>query len=555
MAWSQQTSGFGTTSIFGVAFGNSQWVAAGASGKLATSSDGSSWTQRTSSFGTSGINCVGYGGGLWVACGASGKLATSSDGVSWTQQSPGFGTSTILSVAYSNGLWVATGTVGKLATSSNGINWTMQSPGFGTQSVYNARYSADLGLWIAAAGGSQIATSSDGASWTMQTHPFSAGLALYGIACGSGVVVVAGGSGEVCISTDGINWTAKSSGFGATNIRWAGYGVDGFYLVGESGKMSKSTDGGSTWSTVTSSFSTTTIYSIDFGSNLWVAAGASGKIANCAASVPLALTPTIGQIAIIGQGWVNNFAATAAQLTIALTGFVPKSHIDTFKKAALLGAIDVNGGVPGVAVGHARVALQRTIGVVGQAPTFINRFLQPLATNWVGTRYQCVLTGVADGKTDLILPIKSFQSRYSDLFIYLSCVVPGVDDYQSEIDLRRNGRLIISRIYRYEDSSESAYVMVNVPFETLRLDQGGRSGMTATLSGSDSITYFSPQTVDCYDPIYYSSTDGAKRRYRCQIDPRLRNGDTVNINGESFTVGSIIHIVDVNSTIMEIAEV
>ena len=38
----------------------SQWVAAGQSGKLATSPDGVTWTQRTSGFGTSIIQAVAH---------------------------------------------------------------------------------------------------------------------------------------------------------------------------------------------------------------------------------------------------------------------------------------------------------------------------------------------------------------------------------------------------------------------------------------------------------------------------------------------------------------
>ena len=40
----------------------SQWVAAGQSGKLATSPDGVTWTQRTSGLGTSIIQAVAHDG-------------------------------------------------------------------------------------------------------------------------------------------------------------------------------------------------------------------------------------------------------------------------------------------------------------------------------------------------------------------------------------------------------------------------------------------------------------------------------------------------------------
>ena len=76
------------------------WVAAGASGKLATSPAGVTWTQRTSSFGATTIFAVAHGGAQWVAVGDSGKLATSPDGITWTQRAPGFGTSSIFAVAH-----------------------------------------------------------------------------------------------------------------------------------------------------------------------------------------------------------------------------------------------------------------------------------------------------------------------------------------------------------------------------------------------------------------------------------------------------------------------
>ena len=47
------------------------------SGKLTTSTDGTTWTTRTSGFGTTLIRGVTYGDGLYVAVGDSGKLTTS----------------------------------------------------------------------------------------------------------------------------------------------------------------------------------------------------------------------------------------------------------------------------------------------------------------------------------------------------------------------------------------------------------------------------------------------------------------------------------------------
>ena len=62
-----------------------RYVAVGASGKLATSSDALTWTLRTSSFGTTAINDVYSNGTVFVAVGDLGKVATSSNGLTWGQ--------------------------------------------------------------------------------------------------------------------------------------------------------------------------------------------------------------------------------------------------------------------------------------------------------------------------------------------------------------------------------------------------------------------------------------------------------------------------------------
>ncbi len=77
--WTQRTSSFDTSAIYGVCYGQGTFVAVGSSGKLATSTDGTTWTQRTSSFDTSIIGGVCYGQGMFVAVGENGKLVTSAN--------------------------------------------------------------------------------------------------------------------------------------------------------------------------------------------------------------------------------------------------------------------------------------------------------------------------------------------------------------------------------------------------------------------------------------------------------------------------------------------
>ena len=70
--------------------------------------------KSTQSFTTSTIDSVCYGDGKFVAGGASGIMAYSTDGKNWTAISQSFTTSTINSIYYSNGKFIAVGYSGKI---------------------------------------------------------------------------------------------------------------------------------------------------------------------------------------------------------------------------------------------------------------------------------------------------------------------------------------------------------------------------------------------------------------------------------------------------------
>lgn len=185
------------------------------------------------------------------------------------------------------------------------------------------------------------------------------------------------------------------------------------------------------------------------------------------------------------------------------------------------------------------------IGLSGSSLTEIG--IVEIAQNPISTHYRCYLD-------DLELPIKSFQFRINSIRKFGSVVLPGAAYYAAAINARLNGNLRVERIYNYNDGSNLLFIMFELPFNSIRLDQGGLSGLTATLSGSDVTVAGNAQTIELFDPIYYSSTDGTSRRYRCQLDPRIRPGDTAQINGESFIIEEIIWYVDVKTAIAEISE-
>lgn len=552
MTWTLRDAKQSTFPIYALAFGNNLFVAAGAANNvLATSPDGITWTTRTHSFGSTDIWGVGYGSGLWVACGNSGQLATSSDAFTWTQRTSSFGTSTIWSVSYGNGLWVATGNAGKLATSSDGINWTQQTSSFGTSVIFKAFYNGSL--WVAVGASGKLATSSDGINWTQQTSSFTA-INIRNVLYANGLWVAIAETGKLATSSDGINWTQQTTGFGANDIYALTYGGNKWIIGGAGSNKIASSSDAVNWSFETNPITDLAIWSACFGNARFVVGASGGQLATSEATTPVTLTPVQGLINVIGLDWTRAFTTQPGRLSIAITGEYPKTHLDTFKRSPIQGQLALLGDLPGLQLGFNKAPSIGQINLAGQQPTFANRLLYLISPGWISTRYRCVLTGSADNVSDVELPIKSFQTRFTDNYIYFSCIIPGVDAYQSSINSRSNGRLSVWRVYDYLDKSTEEYLLVSVPFESFRLDSGGRSGLTATLSGNDYMTNFTPLTIELFDTVYYSETDNANRRYRCRLDPRLRVGDTALINGDVVTIATIIHIVDVKSTLMEIAE-
>jgi len=238
--WTTRTSGFGTTAIRGVTYGDGLYVAVGLSGTMTTSPDGTTWTTRTSGFGTTTIYEVTYGDGLYVAVGNDGKLTTSTDGTTWTTRTSGFGTDYIVGVTYGDGLYVAGGNDGKLTTSTDGTTWTTRTSGFGTTAIRGVTYGD--GLYVAVGSSGKLTTSTDGITWTTRTSGFGT-TRIEGVTYGDGLYVAVGDSGTLTTSTDGTTWTTRTSGFGTTTIRGVTYG-DGLYVaVGDDGKLTTSPDG------------------------------------------------------------------------------------------------------------------------------------------------------------------------------------------------------------------------------------------------------------------------------------------------------------------------
>jgi formylmethanofuran dehydrogenase subunit D len=268
--WVLQTSGL-TSGLVGAEYGGGQFVAAGASGGLATSPDGAAWTARSASGDWNGLAYSGLG---WVAVGYSGKMATSTNGASWTVLSPGglgniwydvaygagqfvapeanspqvwrssdgttwstvtVGGSALYGIGYGGGRFVAVGLNGARATSTDGTSWVAGTFGVAAN-MWDVAYGNSL--FVAVGDSGKIFTSSDGSAWTARTSGTTQG--LLGIAYGNGVFVASGYSGTILRSPDGITWTADTSGSTA-GLQRVAFGGSTFVIVGDSGTVLTST--------------------------------------------------------------------------------------------------------------------------------------------------------------------------------------------------------------------------------------------------------------------------------------------------------------------------
>lgn len=219
-SWSSRNAGFGTSAIFTVdSNSNGLFVAAGESGKLATSTDGINWTQRTSSFGTSAIYHVAYGNGTWVAVGQSGKLATSPDGTTWTQRTTGFSSAAnVNSVAYGGFYWVAGDSTGALrATFTPTGTWTAYTSTL--SSIERIYYAPNQAIWVAGADtgtASVLASSTNATTWTARSSAVNIGA--------SGMVSFASTSAGIVATSQGTITTSTQRS--TTGTTWSGVNIN-----------------------------------------------------------------------------------------------------------------------------------------------------------------------------------------------------------------------------------------------------------------------------------------------------------------------------------------
>ena len=158
------------------------------------------------------------------------------------------------------------------------------------------------------------------------------------------------------------------------------------------------------------------------------------------------------------------------------------------------------------------------------------------------TLYMCRLTGAPDGRTDAILPIRSFQVRHRRATAsYYQVVIPSLD-YIDAIDDRPNGQIVI-----WADTDGIEEELMRGALGSVRADRGPNN-QAITISGNASRAQTPRATYRVTRVLYqYSTFDGEQR---LRIEPRagIRPGDTIQFDGSFFTAGVVTWSVSVSET-------
>jgi len=174
-----------------VCAGPDRMILGGASGYLATSTDGTNWTGQTS--GTSrAISGLGHAAGTYVAVGEEGLVLTSRDGLDWTARDSGT-TRWLFRVSAGNGQWIAVGRDGAILTSPDAVTWTSRDSGV-TNSLNDVEFA--FGRWFVAGNQGTLLHSADGVDWTTDTQLIT-GKSLYGLASRGAQLLTVGIEGVI----------------------------------------------------------------------------------------------------------------------------------------------------------------------------------------------------------------------------------------------------------------------------------------------------------------------------------------------------------------------
>jgi len=222
--------------LHAVSFGNFGFVAAGASGTILSSFDGTTWTRQASNTTATlhGVAPSGLGG--YAAVGAAGTILVSSNAADWVATASGTAND-LFAGAFGNGRYVVVGANGTILTTIDGATWTASASGTARdlRGVAYAALADSAGnvvfRFVAVGAGGTILTSIDGTTWAALAPPTASDLNAVTF---GGQFVAVGKGGAILTSLDGLAWTVRASG--TTNeLHAVARTVSGYTAVGALG--------------------------------------------------------------------------------------------------------------------------------------------------------------------------------------------------------------------------------------------------------------------------------------------------------------------------------
>lgn len=166
--------------------------------------------------------------------------------------------------------------------------------------------------------------------------------------------------------------------------------------------------------------------------------------------------------------------------------------------------------------------------------------------------YYLTLTGDADGLSDLIVPMASFQTRRRDGDpTFMAAVIPGISYYDA-IVARSSGELVIDMAYQLNGAIAYQEELVRVEYENIRYYQGGRN-QSLIVEGHKTES-FTPKGIDLKG-VTYKAIDNGLTRFRCAAPEMFVNpGDTAKYGGDEIIVAEMVMSVSPDLASMELAE-
>lgn len=268
VTWTSRTlTGFGAADqAYCVGYGNGLFVVGGGLGgatpgtaRISTSPDGITWTSRTpTGFTTGNVRSVVYSSdaALWVAVGASGQMASSTNGTVWTSRTSGTGT-TLTSVTFGRGVFVAAALDAGIYTSRDAVTWTARTTQFANTGFLTIAYTS-LGFFAAGfdltsgnPGANSSAFSEDGISWILKASFTGLSSASLAFAEDDGRVFTIAGS-SLWSTIDGDTWIERPNAFpntvgvGASTVAYTIAAGNGSLLVAGNTIL----DGAVAWTTI-----------------------------------------------------------------------------------------------------------------------------------------------------------------------------------------------------------------------------------------------------------------------------------------------------------------